>query len=94
MDFVNGCMNWFYLSCYEKNNMIKWLLKGLCILWLTLLPISFSNALNTLNGVSVWEVLGSNNLCLINSNLSFNCSVSDNILVAQNGWYSSSFLIF
>lgn len=54
MDFVNRCMNQFYLSCIKENNMIKWLLKGLCIFWLTLLPISFSSA------VLIWDISWTN----------------------------------
>lgn len=81
-------MNLIYLSCYEKNNMIKWYLKGLCILWLTLLPISFSSAWNaTINNVWFWEDLWWNNYCMIDSNLAFMCSETDNVLVSQgNIW--------
>ena len=70
---------------------LKWFLKGLCIFWLTLLPISFSSAWNTVNPVWVGENLWSNNYCIIDSNLSFQCSLSDNVLTTQNESRSLSY---
>ena len=69
--------------------MIKKCLKGLCTLWLILLPISFSSAINELNPVWIWQDIGgdNSNFCLINSNLSFNCSATDNVIAS----YTSQF---
>ena len=70
--------------------MIKWLLKGLCIVWLTLLPISFSSAVNVYKSPWEYDNIWWND-CTITEDLNFHCSVSDNVIVwTDSSWYKSS----
>ena len=71
---------------------LKWLSFSILWLigWLILLP-NFSSAWNSLNPVWLWEDLWSENYCLVASNLSFQCSESDNILTSQDWTRSVSY---
>ena len=68
--------------------MIKKLWLWLLTLWLFL---NFSFAVNYVEDLWAYEDLGWNNNCTINSDLSFDCSESNNVIIwTDTSWYKTS----